>query len=259
MFSNIKIEHPSGDEAEKPFWISYADLMTSLMVLFLVVMLASLVALTRTVTDLQDSQSRSATLATRYTELKKREAQRQHLQDDRQQQIDRFWDALQRRNRGLGIRINRDTQTINFGSKARFGSGSDKLSGTDELLLRRFAPGLISVADSALGRTVLSRVVVEGYADRRGTYLFNLNLSLNRSQRVLCALVGSGGRAGLETREKRRVRDLFLVGGFSFNSSRRSLAASRRVEVRLEFLPLNGRRPRAPRASTSFGDCALDA
>ena len=26
------------DEAEKPFWISYSDLMTALMVLFLVVM-----------------------------------------------------------------------------------------------------------------------------------------------------------------------------------------------------------------------------
>ena len=30
------------DEAEKPFWISYADLMTAMMVLFLVVMVASL-------------------------------------------------------------------------------------------------------------------------------------------------------------------------------------------------------------------------
>lgn len=36
-----------GDEAEKPFWISYADLMTAMMVLFLVVMVASLSSVTQ--------------------------------------------------------------------------------------------------------------------------------------------------------------------------------------------------------------------
>lgn len=43
MFANafgVKKRH--SDEAEKPFWISYADLMTAMMVLFLVVMVASL-------------------------------------------------------------------------------------------------------------------------------------------------------------------------------------------------------------------------
>lgn len=35
------------DEAEKPFWISYADLMTAMMVLFLVVMVASLSSVTQ--------------------------------------------------------------------------------------------------------------------------------------------------------------------------------------------------------------------
>jgi len=38
-------------EAEKPFWISYADLMTALMVLFLVVMGVALLAVTKTVTE----------------------------------------------------------------------------------------------------------------------------------------------------------------------------------------------------------------
>jgi flagellar motor protein MotB len=34
------------DEGEKPFWISYADLMTALMMLFLVVMAVALFAIT---------------------------------------------------------------------------------------------------------------------------------------------------------------------------------------------------------------------
>ena len=36
----------SRDEAEKPFWISFSDLMTALMVLFLVAMAVALVSVT---------------------------------------------------------------------------------------------------------------------------------------------------------------------------------------------------------------------
>jgi flagellar motor protein MotB len=39
------------DEAEKPFWISYADLMTSLMVLFLVAMSVALIAVSKEIAD----------------------------------------------------------------------------------------------------------------------------------------------------------------------------------------------------------------
>jgi outer membrane protein OmpA-like peptidoglycan-associated protein len=257
VFDGTRIVRSSGDEAEKPFWISYADLMTSLMVLFLIVMLASLVALTRTVSDLQDTQSRSEILAGRYKTLKAQERKRQRLEGGRLAAIDKFWDKLERSSKGLGVRLDRDRQVIDFGSRARFASGSDALSGRDETLLRRFTPSLLGIANSALGRKVLDRVVVEGYADKRGSYLYNLNLSLDRSQRVLCALLAPGGGAPLSGAEKQQVRDLFLVGGFSFNSSRRSLAASRRVEIRLDFLPLDGKRGATAKASTAFGDCSL--
>lgn len=258
MFNGIRFDRESSDDAEKPFWISYADLMTALMVLFLVVMLASLVSLTRTVADLQDTRSRSEVLAGRYKALQKKNAAQQEREEKRAQEIDTFWDRLDRSSRSLGIRIDRDQRVINFGNRARFASGSDKLSNGDEFLLRRFAPRLLQETDSKLGSKILNRVVVEGYADRRGSYLFNLNLSSNRSQRVLCALLRPGGRAGLSGGQKIRVRDLFLVGGFSFNETRRSLAASRRVEIRIDFLPIDGKRTKVPRATPDFGDCALD-
>ena len=43
---NAQRHKASKEEAEKPFWISYADLMTALMVLFLVVMSVALLAVT---------------------------------------------------------------------------------------------------------------------------------------------------------------------------------------------------------------------
>lgn len=79
--------------------------------------------------------------------------------------------------------------------------------------------------------------MAEGYADQRGDYLLNLNLSLQRSQRVLCALLAPLRDQAyvLTPEEKEQVRDYFLVGGYSFNSARDSLAESRRIELRLEF------------------------
>lgn len=48
MFGNaFGVKKRRSDEAEKPFWISYADLMTAMMVLFLVVMVASLSSVTQ--------------------------------------------------------------------------------------------------------------------------------------------------------------------------------------------------------------------
>ena len=39
------------EEGEKPFWISYADLMTALMVMFLLVMSVALLAITNNITE----------------------------------------------------------------------------------------------------------------------------------------------------------------------------------------------------------------
>ncbi|MGH7485961.1 MAG: flagellar motor protein MotB, partial [bacterium] len=47
----IVVKRGAKDEAEKPFWISYADLMTALMMLFLVTMSVALLAVTKTVSE----------------------------------------------------------------------------------------------------------------------------------------------------------------------------------------------------------------
>jgi flagellar motor protein MotB len=56
MFAPIIVKRGSKDEAEKPFWISYADLMTALMVLFLVVMSVALLAVTKTVSQIEQER-----------------------------------------------------------------------------------------------------------------------------------------------------------------------------------------------------------
>ena len=45
------------EEAEKPFWISFADLMAALTVLFLLAMSVALLAVTKNVTEVRESTS----------------------------------------------------------------------------------------------------------------------------------------------------------------------------------------------------------
>jgi hypothetical protein len=81
---------------------------------------------------------------------------------------------------------------------------------------------------------------LEGYASPEGSYLYNLNLSLARSQRVLCVLLDDTAAKAPSRADRQAVRDLFFVGGSSFNSAiLNQPEKSRRVELRLEFKELD--------------------
>jgi outer membrane protein OmpA-like peptidoglycan-associated protein len=238
VVTRVMTRRRRSDEAEKPFWISFADLMTALMVLFLVVMGVALLAVTKDVTA------------------------REKQEEQHRQEIDLVLDRLsQAAARYEGIKIDRERRVIDFGDRARFAFGKSSLASEQEIVLRQFAPEIIGLANAELGRKVLKRVVVEGYTDRTGTYLSNLNLSLQRSQRVLCAMFASAGSDLLSNDQKASVRDLFMVGGYAFNASKASDDESRRVEMRLEFLGMGESRTSAHQDPSlgigDFGDCAL--
>jgi outer membrane protein OmpA-like peptidoglycan-associated protein len=235
--TRISMAGRSREEGEKPFWISFADLMTALMVLFLLVMSVALLAVTRTITE------------------------QERLDSQRQQAIEQLLGRIQKAaERQPGVRVDRNRAVIDFGDRARFDTSSHTLRPDQERLLRAFVPEVLAIARDAAGRRWLKRIVVEGFTDRRGSYLYNLNLSLQRSQRVLCALMsppGAGERI-MTRSELEEIRRLFLVGGYSSNSARESLDASRRIELRLEFLGVE--EPKTSAVSSydgEFGACAL--
>lgn len=228
------------DEAEKPFWISFADLMTALMVMFLLVMSVALLAVTKTVSE------------------------EQRAEDARKDAIAKLLDQVEEAARNdpayYGISVKRDRQVIDFGDRARFDTGSHQLNKEQARLLRTFIPSVLDIANSDLGRDWLKRIVVEGFADKRGSYLLNLNLSMQRSQRVLCVLLAKpdGDGAELSPQQKEDIRQLFLVGGYSTNSQKDTLEESRRIELRLEFRGIK----EAPRSEhrmedENFGTCAI--
>jgi outer membrane protein OmpA-like peptidoglycan-associated protein len=232
--AKIVLKRGGRDEAEKPFWISFADLMTALMVLFLVVMGVALLAVTKNVTE--------------------REKKEEQHRKDIELILDRFEQAAKRHD---GIKVDRRRSVIDFGDRARFALAKFNLTSEQEEVLRQFVPEILILANDDLGKRVLKRVVVEGYTDKTGTYLSNLNLSLQRSQRVLCTMFATTGSGILSDDQKENVRSLFLVGGYSFNAAKETDEESRRVEMRIEFLGIDEQRQPALAQVGNFGDCAL--
>ncbi|MGQ0511533.1 MAG: flagellar motor protein MotB [Betaproteobacteria bacterium] len=237
MFSRIATRGHSRDEGERPFWISFADLMTALMMLFLVVMCVTLLAVTKKVNvEEQRKVQRERDIAELMSKIR---------------QISRQWPA---------IRVDMSTYRIDLGDIVRFDSGKSNITKAGGEFLRGYVPTLLEVYRSEMGTRWIRRLVVEGFTDQDGTYLYNLGLSLQRSQQVVCALFDSPGtlERRLTDEEKREIRDLFLVGGYSFNSMKASKEASRRVELKIDFWALDEQEqttaPTRP-DSKEFGRC----
>ncbi|TQK03441.1 type I Zorya anti-phage system protein ZorB1 [Herbaspirillum sp. SJZ107] len=206
-------------EGEKPFWISYADLMTALMILFLIVMVASLAMMTKRIADAEQGEKARAA------------------------DISKLCNQLKIRARNLDIVVDCRENRINFGEAGRFGYNDYKLGPAGQQALRNVVPLVIEAANSEEGRKWFKQVLIEGFTDTDGSYLYNLHLSLQRSEWVMCAILDDRYSVvtGLDQDQKRQVRDLFLAGGVSFNNAKDSKEASRRVELRMQFYGLKDR------------------
>ena len=205
------------DEAEKPFWISFSDLMTALMVLFLVAMAVALLSVTEGLRQQDDQRvQRDKGIST-------------CLQDIAQMTQEKSLPGVQLRG-----------QTLELGTLAEFPKDSHQLDAQRADFLRDFVPKMLDVARTPACQMWLKRFVLEGYASPEGSYLYNLNLSLARSQRVLCVLLDDAAAKAPSQSDRQAVRDMFFVGGSSFNSAiLNQPEKSRRVELRLEFKELD--------------------
>lgn len=236
MFSRPPIPR-NYEQGEKPFWISYADLMTAMMMLFLVVMAFSLIVITNPGPEIEHGRK-----------------------------IQELCSKIKQVAEGKmsGILVDCVANRIDFGSRAQFGNNDYHLTTEAKQALREFIPILLDIANQEPdpSKRLLKRVVIEGYASKSGTYLHNLQLSMRRAEAVLCSLfdMPSVDMQGLKPEQKAMVRDLFLVGGYSFNNGNgRTEEQMRRVEFKLEFLGIGESNSPPPNATqdVDFGICRM--
>lgn len=214
MIGSRKAPAPKrADDAEKPFWISFSDLMTALMVLFLVAMAVALMSVTQGLRKMDESRmTRDQAITSCLSQVQQ----------------------LTQKAEYAGVKLR--GQTLEWGALAEFKKDSNELEPQRMAFLRSFVPQMLRVAQTPGCQDWLKRFVLEGYASPEGSYLYNLNLSLERSQRVLCVLLDAKAPNAISREDRQTIRDMFFVGGSSFNSAiLNQPEKSRRVELRLEF------------------------
>ena len=209
----VLIKRGRGDDAEKPFWISFSDMMTAMMVLFLVVMSVALLAIAKDVTKGIDEE------------------------EQRRREIEEILAELNLATQEYpNVKVDARRYAIDLGRIAQFEFGKDRIAPENAAKVREFVERkLLPIARKPAAERWLSRIIVEGYTDKVGSYLSNLNLSLRRSQRVLCVLLANDGAMALAPADERLIRERFLVGGYSSSLATDDATASRKVELRLEF------------------------
>ncbi|MEO5330475.1 MAG: OmpA family protein [Magnetococcus sp. YQC-5] len=225
----IGLRRVGGDEGPgNPFWISYADLMTALVMLFLVVMSISMVAIASR--PMVEKKQRAGDIQMILTQL----------------------DLLSEKV-GLDLRVNQEDYSISFGEKAQFAFNSYHLSLEAVEILRAFVPIVLEVQSRPEGGRWMERVHIEGYTDAVGTYLYNVDLSLKRAESVLCALLS----ADLPPEKLRRLQELLIIDGASVTAIKASPEESRRVEVRLEFRRVGDAKRSNKPPDLPLGRCAI--
>lgn len=244
MFQQRYQKKSQKDEGEKPFWISYSDLMTACMTLFLVVMAVTIVMLKKRYEDVQAlDKTREATISACAEDLK------------RIANSDFSGQARIEYSKGDAIRID-------LGSIVKFDDGKHFIRPEASKFLREYIPTVLQTVRNNQCKQYFRRVMVEGYTSKTGDYMTNLRLSLERSKEVVCELAKSDpdGTGGLSIEEKNQIKSLFFVGGFSFNSQKKSDEESRRAELKLEFWQIGDDAKRQEARNTelaekSFGSC----
>lgn len=129
---------------------------------------------------------------------------------------------------------------INFGEAGRFDHNDYRLNSEGVKALSALVPVVLDAANSENGKKWFKQIVIEGFTDTDGSYLYNLNLSLRRSEWVMCSLLDPkfNPELNLTDEQKNQIKQLFLAGGVSFNAAKDSKEASRRVELRMQFYGL---------------------
>jgi flagellar motor protein MotB len=199
------------DEPEKPFWISFSDMMTGLMALFLVAM---------------------ATAFVYVAQVSSKEQQRTSDISQCMSGINSVTSAFP------GIKVNEKAHLIDFGTRATFAYGRDDLMTQQQHVIQRFIPRVLAIARTPACAQWLKQIVVDGFASKRGQYLYNLDLSFKRAERILCILLANPNNspASLSGRDRIYVAKRFFPGGSSSNSLKETDAESQRIEIRIEFL-----------------------
>lgn len=167
--------HQRPSEAENPFWITYSDLLSS-MVLLLLVMLVIFIQISQEQQKKLAQELRKSQEAQKKLDALQFTGKRETLRNLRQD-LNTLTNELKTKK----LNIEYDPKLVQFkvDSKLLFDSNSSEVEGKGKVFLRQLIPLLANVVTKPDYRDLIEGVVFEGRADIAGTPSWNENYSKN--------------------------------------------------------------------------------
>jgi len=192
----------SGDD--KAFWISYSDLMTAMMIVFMLMM------------------------ATALLEIHEKQEQRDIV---RKEIVTELVNRLQER---YPVSVDISTGSITISDGILFGFNETKLSPQGKEFLRNFMP---EYSDILLGnervREHVAQIIIEGHADNVGSYEANLDKSLGRAYSVSTFIFNTNEMSAYKNMNQ--MQQILTANGRANMEPKETAEKSRRVEIKFRL------------------------
>lgn len=208
------------------FWITYADLMTVLMIIFLFISLSYM--------GLMEYQRKNQTeIVTQYQQT------RVHLYNDLQK-------AFVNDFASWNIELNKDLSIKFSNPEVLFLPGQSTVSETFKGILSKFFPKYLDIISKPEYRDKITEIRIEGHTDEtplnlsNDPYIDNIKLSQDRSRQVLSYLRSLPCYSSLSSIKKKELQYLLTANGFSFG---RTVDSTGRLTIQSNS-PVDNRRSR---------------
>ena len=206
--------HASQPEEQPSFWMSYADIMAGLLFMFILILLY-------TVYDYR-------------TELESKQQEIGRMLGVRKDIIMVLTDEFKDTN--LQLEIDTQTGAIRFPGGIFFGVDSYAITEEGKQYLQEFIPRYAKVLLGSEFRDFIAQIIIEGHTDDDGSYLYNLELSQNRTLEAAKYILGGD----FQFEYKDVLQNYLTANGRSFShpvqvNGRIDKARSRRVEFKFRM------------------------
>ena len=206
----------SNQEEETSYWLSFSDLMASVLIIFILLFVYNLIA---------------------YEEsMNETEKMIQELTSTRMKIITMLQEEFDKED--IDIIIDPKTGAIQLNESILFDSGKSQLKDEGKLFAEKFIPIYVKIL---LGndeiKSQISQIIIEGHTDDVGGYLYNLKLSQERSLSVAQFLINPE----FDYMYKNEMEKYLTINGRSYSepilNSDGSINkdASRRVEIKFRL------------------------
>ena len=192
MKKNRRSRRTHGEKVN--YWQSYSDLMTALLLMFMLITLAiSLKANSDYQKDIDKRVAYEAELEEQKKRLEENEIRRQEDEKIMKEQEKKINDLIGIKAQiiedlsqafsdvDLTVQIDNNTGSITFASSVLFDYNSDQIKASGKEFLDEFLPIYVNSILNDKFKDYISEIIVEGYTDDKGEFIYNLELSQKRA------------------------------------------------------------------------------